>query len=509
MATRSKRFVAGLLTGYGSIATNLVFTMTSIPLALHYLDKEQFGLWALALQINGYLALIDLGMSGAVARFIADYKDDVNAGPYGSHLLTGGLVFLVQGLIIAGVGFILSWFAPGLFAVPDHLATSFRHLLLILSATAGAAVFFRSLSSPLWAFQRNDVINACASIGLLVNLAVLWLGLRSGWGVMSFAYAQLPILFGTVAVHFFLCSRKRYYPSAGHWGKPSTAIFKRMFHYGKDVLLVSLGSQLLNATQIMIISRWVGLEAAAVFSVSTKFYTMAMLLVNNPISSSASGLTEIYVRGEKERFISRYWDLISITLAISTLVATCLAAGNRSLVGIWTHGSIQWTWIGDLLLALMIVLRNMNGCFIGLFGFTKNWKPVRHIYMIEGIVFVPIAILLANWFGLNGVLFASLAAHLGITTVMSSRAARPIIGSAGHLVRSVAACLLLIGITSTFGWFSYRISMNPFVALAATALITAPVMIAAWFWILPETIRSEAATRFAPASRKLKGILGM
>ena len=52
--------------------------MASIPLALHYLDKDLFGLWALAAQINGYLILIDVGMNGSVSRFIADHKDEVN-----------------------------------------------------------------------------------------------------------------------------------------------------------------------------------------------------------------------------------------------------------------------------------------------------------------------------------------------------------------------------------------------------------------------------------------------
>ncbi len=503
MATRSKRFVAGLLTGYGSIATNLVFTMTSIPLALHYLDKEQFGLWALALQINGYLALIDLGMSGAVARFIADYKDDVNGGPYGSHLLTGGLVFLVQGLIIAGVGFILSWFAPGLFAVPDHLATSFRHLLLILSATAGAAVFLRALSSPLWAFQRNDVINACASIGLLVNLGVLWLGLRSGWGVMSFAYAQLPILFGTVAVHFFLCSRKRYYPSAGHWGKPSTAIFKRMFHYGKDNLLVTVGTQLLNASQIMILSRWISLDAAATFTVATKFYAMAMLLVNNPISSSAAALTEIYVRGEIETFKKRYWDLIALTLTISTVAAVCLATGNRSLISIWTNQNIQWHWHEDALLALLIVLRNVSGCFLGLFGIIGNWKPVRHICIIEGIVFVPMAIFLANKIGISGLLIASLVAHLLVTTAMSARTASSIIGSWKNSLNGFVTSIILIAAASIIAYFGEHESANAFLMLGVTCFTALAAISISWNRIISTHVKSQITQKLLLMKSKL------
>ena len=86
MTSRTHNFIRGLGAGYLAIAVNIAYTAASVPLALHYLGKEQFGLWALALQITGYLILLDLGVSSAVSRFIADHKDDVNNSSYGSLL---------------------------------------------------------------------------------------------------------------------------------------------------------------------------------------------------------------------------------------------------------------------------------------------------------------------------------------------------------------------------------------------------------------------------------------
>ena len=115
MASRTRNFLRGLGAGYVAIAVNIAYTAASVPLALHYLGKEQFGLWALAQQIAGYLMLLDLGVSSAVSRFIADRKDEVNSGSYGSLLLTGAIVFASQGFLIALVGAVFSFFAPSLF----------------------------------------------------------------------------------------------------------------------------------------------------------------------------------------------------------------------------------------------------------------------------------------------------------------------------------------------------------------------------------------------------------
>jgi O-antigen/teichoic acid export membrane protein len=506
--SRSTRFIAGLLSGYGSIAANIIFTMASIPLALHYLDKEHFGLWALAAQVNGYLYLIDLGMSAAMSRFIADYKDDVNGGDYGSHLLTGALVFAIQGAIIASVGIGLSWFAPQLFAIPPELAGTFRSLLMLLAGMSGFSVAMRALGSPLWAFQRSDVVNNCSTLGIFTSLTFLWFGFSSGWGVMALAIAQIPVALGTPAISAWICHRNGYYPAASHWGKPSLAIFKRIFHFGKDNLLINLGTQLTNASQIMIISRWVGLDAAATFSVATKVYSMAMMLVCNPVAAAAPGLTELYVRGEIGRFVQRYWDLIALTLAASTLCATGIAAGNRSFVSIWTHDRIHWPWAGDLILALFVVLRNLNGCFIGLFGLTKDWRPVRYTYLMEGLVFLPIAIVLAKSYGLVGVLIASMVAHLAVTTVLSTRAATRILGSPVRITKGLMASLALITAAAAAGWIGAYASAPPFAMLAVAGGISLLTLIAIWQFILPNRIRLETGTRLETASHKLRSLLG-
>ena len=469
--------------------------MASIPLALHYLDKDLFGLWALAAQINGYLILIDVGMNGAVSRFIADHKDEVNGGAYGSQLLTGALVFAIQGLLIAFFGIGLSWFAPSIFAIPENLASEFRNLLMLLAGFTGLSVASRSIGSPLWAFHRNDVINNLSTIGLLMNISLLWFGFKNNWGVLSFAIAQIPMLVVSPIVCAWICHQNRYYPSAGHWGKIRLSIFRQNFSFGKDMLMINLGSQLINASQIMIISRCISLEAAATFAVSTKIYTMSMMLIANPISVAGSGLTELYVLGEHAHFVRRYRDIIALTLAISTLLATGIAAGNSSFVNIWTHGAIYWPWTGDLILALLIVLRNLNGCFIGLFGLTKDWQPVRHLLLLEGIIFIPIAILLAQTGGIVGVLAASLIAHIIVTTILSGRAATKILGSLRHLAKSIMVTLTMIAIAAGFGWFGAKASIAPMSMLTATACICILSLTLTWLTILPERFRNEVVVR--------------
>lgn len=65
-------FLRALGSGYLLIAVTAAYALISIPLALHYLGQAQFGLWALAVQVTAYYALIDLGMTTSVCRHLIE-----------------------------------------------------------------------------------------------------------------------------------------------------------------------------------------------------------------------------------------------------------------------------------------------------------------------------------------------------------------------------------------------------------------------------------------------------
>src|SRR5215469_16252014 len=101
--SRFRRTIHNVSSGYLLLGAATIFSLASVPLALHYLSKERFALWALMSSISGYLGLIDLGMSASVARLLIDHKDDRETQAYGSMVQTGWLVLAVQGLLLFAV----------------------------------------------------------------------------------------------------------------------------------------------------------------------------------------------------------------------------------------------------------------------------------------------------------------------------------------------------------------------------------------------------------------------
>ena len=504
--TRTKRFINGTLAGYGNIATNVIFTLLTVPLALKYLDQEQFGLWALAVQLNGYLILLGLGVGPAISRFLIDYKDEVNSGYYGAYLLTGGIVQILQGILIGVAGFAISWVAPHLFSVPRHLADDFQWLVISLAGVTGLGNGLRAFTSPLYAFQRLEVIHGCSSISLILSLFLLWLGFESGWGVQAFPLSQLPAALLVTLFQIWICLRNGYYPQKGHCGRPSLAILRKLLRYGNDVLMLHIGAQLVNATQIMIISRLVGLNAAAAYAIATKFFSMATMLLSNPISSAVPGLTELYVRNDKPQFIKRFWNVISISLAGSTVIAVGLVAGNRPFISLWTSGKVDWDWRSDFILGIIVVMRTFNGCLLNSFGISGDWKPIRYVYVYEGITFLLFAVLLGKYWAMTGIIFAALIAHLLTTSLLSIQKSRPMIGWHPNMNKGLMTSAICISFAALYGYYTSTQQIPSILALTLASILSGFCGLIAWRYLLPLDLREEIISRIPILQKKRIGL---
>lgn len=413
--TRTKKFIRGVISGYASLAVNILFTMGAIPVALHYLSKEEFGLWSLVVQLTGYLALLDLGMGVAIARFLADYKDDINGGAYGSVLRTGQAVFLIQAVLVAVIGSGMTWLSPGFLNIPDKLEHSFIVLMSVQCVLAGLSFATKMAGSPLWCHQRYDISNLAGSSSLILNFGAMWLGFYMGMGLYSMVLgAGLGFLIN-LAIPWGACHRLGFYPSRGCWGRFEWRLFREMFGFGRDIFLMSLGSQLASASQVIVLSRLMGLEAVSIWAVAGKAFTFAQQFVSRIFDSSAGGLAEMLVRQEKERLRERFRDLVALTGSVAAVGAAGIALFNRPFVEVWTSGRIGWANENNFLLGILLMASVLVRCHTGLVGITRLIRSMKYIYLLEGLGVIAVSFVLVPRCGIAGMLVASILSNICIT----------------------------------------------------------------------------------------------
>ena len=118
---RSSRFISGVAASYIGLVANIAYSLAIVPIGLYYLGKDQFGLWMLLVQIATYLSFIELGIFGASAPILIDYKDHKNNSAYAQVVTTAWTVLIVQAALMAAASWLLAPLIVGAFNVPGPL----------------------------------------------------------------------------------------------------------------------------------------------------------------------------------------------------------------------------------------------------------------------------------------------------------------------------------------------------------------------------------------------------
>src|SRR5690242_10743925 len=171
--SRLKNFSRNLATSYLQLGVNVVYSLVSIPLILHWLPKEEFGLWAVLVQLMAYVSIIDLGMTSAVARLLVDHKDERNNGSYGSLVKTAFWVSVTQGLIILMVVQLGAPLLASLMKIPAEHQHTFIMLLRVQGVITAFTFSLRPVGLMLEAHQRMDVLAHGNIMGLVLQLGLL------------------------------------------------------------------------------------------------------------------------------------------------------------------------------------------------------------------------------------------------------------------------------------------------------------------------------------------------
>ncbi|HEY3861350.1 MAG TPA: oligosaccharide flippase family protein [Verrucomicrobiae bacterium] len=414
--SRVRRFTHSLLSGYAQLGVNTLFTLITVRLALHYLSTDEYGLSMPVATIAGYVALLDLGMSGAAARILIDYKDHQKPEEYGGIIKTSALVGLAQAALIVVVGIGLAFVLGPLERISPPLRGKFFWLVIGQCCVTAGMFATRIVSLILTANQRFDVGNYSGSAGLAANGAVVWWGFAHGVGVFSLIWGQAAGVLTILILCVIYCGKLKLLPREGQWGEASWEKFRELFAFGQDIFLYMLGAQFVNFSQVLLLTPLIGLEASVIWTVCTRAFAIPVQVIGRVFDYSTSALAEMMVRGERAQLLKRFRDVTILSINLAVAAGAIFAVTNAPFVHIWTKGEIHWRVINDVLLAFWLIITVTVKLHTGLVGQTKNLHGLRYLYFVEGIAFIGVTILFHGYGGITVMLLTSIVCSLCCTT---------------------------------------------------------------------------------------------
>jgi O-antigen/teichoic acid export membrane protein len=500
--TRLHQFARGVSSSWLATLATVTYSLLSVPIALRYLSVEEFGLFVLLIQIAAYFTLIEIGMSAATARILVDHKDHRDEGAFGSVILTGFWVFAIQGLIILAVGIVAAPWIISVVGVPSALAEVAILLLRWLAFTSALTLTFRVYGSVLYANKRLDLIHGFMGANMIFGLALLAAILASGAGLAGLKWLFVAQAAIAILLPILACHKLELLPKKGHWGGASLSRFGELFGFGKDIFLVNVGNQVLEASQLIIVTRTMGLTAAAIWSVSTKLFTLTYQVVTKIEGTAVVFFAEMMVRDEKKILAARFRQVYQLTAAIAVAALAIVIAINGPFVSVWANPSLAWSLPLSGLFAVAVALNAMTRCSGDLIIHTKKIGAFRYVYFLEAVIFVLFSLWLSARFGFYGILGASIACLLVFrATYTTWRIARYFSLPAitlwwTWLKRPILAGIILLPFVISTPWLTSNVTNLWSQLFVAVAWVGLPAAITLLLVAVPRDVIKEFAQRW-------------
>lgn len=212
---------------------NGVYGFVSVPVLITYFGKSDYGLIGLAMSVNVYLRLMDLGFSSTNVRYFSNWLAKKDYANVNSLFRTSLSFYGTLGILNAIILLIISIFSDSIFNVSPEQDLIIKHLFYILSISALISWYTSCFDQLVKAnelvgwTQKMTLLPKCVQI--LILILTVTIGFSIEWYYALTAFSMFLILPFMVKQIKQLCPYVSFIPSF------NKKIFKEVLPYSLNI----------------------------------------------------------------------------------------------------------------------------------------------------------------------------------------------------------------------------------------------------------------------------------
>lgn len=402
MSGSLKRDVVANYIGQGwRAAMSLVF----VPLYIHYLGVESYGLVGVYTVLQAWLQLLDVGMRPTLSREMARFLGGAHTAQSIGNLLRTIEMATVAVAGAAAIGIILTsnWLATDWLQADDLPVDTVSQALMMMGLVVALRFVENLYLSSLNGLRKQVLLNVVMSImatfrGGGVVLILAW---YSATLEAFFAFQGIVSLITVVLYMYFVYNTlpRPKEPRRFSWDE-----LQKVWRFAAGMMLITVLAVMLTQIDKMLLTSLLSLEAFG-------YYTLAAIVANglymltNPVSLAYyPRLTELMTRGEEAELISTYHRGAQLV---------CVLMGSASVVLVLMADRVIWVWTGDIeitnnvsKLLSILALGNCLNCLMQMpyqLQLAAGWTSlVVKINIVAVLLLVPSVLLLVPVYGALG-----------------------------------------------------------------------------------------------------------
>ena len=311
--------------------------LVTVPLGLHQLGKESYGIWMIAAGLTAFFAFADLGLGNAVMSRLSALQVSDGARLEIRSILSSAYAALTAVTALAAIVAITLWATVPLPRVlgTDSMSPDDRLVVLVCVLVFLLNVPASLIVRVLFGMQMAGTSYLWQTAGPLLSVCLMLvsMGLGSSDPVFVLCAVSGPLIVNILCTTWFFASaRPDLRPT---WFGFSSAGLRDIMGVGGLFLVVSVLMALSNAMDLLLIPRFLGLNAVADFSIAWRVLAQVGLLLSLASIPFWPAAGDALARGEIGWVKSRVRRMMAINVALIAVPSICLTSFGPGLIDTW------------------------------------------------------------------------------------------------------------------------------------------------------------------------------
>ena len=232
-----KKIVSGVIWTMLLNIVNALYGFISVPILISYFGKTEYGLIGLALSINVYLRLMDMGFNSTNIRFFSAWIAESKIEKVKKAFQTSIGFYGIIGLVNAFVLFILAMFSNRVFNITPEQDIILKHLIYVLCITSFINWIISSFEQLVKATENVAWVQRLHLLSKVLLIVVLFITVYIHLSIET--YFILSCLTTIVVVPFCVVKIRREIPNISFLPRIDGKIFREMLPYSLNILSFS------------------------------------------------------------------------------------------------------------------------------------------------------------------------------------------------------------------------------------------------------------------------------
>ncbi len=468
------------------------------PFLVHTLGDTKYGIWSIISALTGYMTLLDLGVSSAIAKYVSKYKALKDYKSLNVVFSSGIVIMILVGLTLFALSpFIADGVVSAFDFEPDLRDTV--HTLVIIGAIdvaifVATGVFFGAF----YGFQRNEVTNAATLFTALFKAIIFYFALSNGYSLVAMGVISVTahILVAIMLAYIMRKLEPRVEITTKNADK-STMV--SIFNYSKFTFLTMLGLQLIYYSDAFVIGYFLSAAAITIYTIPWSLSEYSNKLIHAVSQTFVPVFSEQEATHNRDLYKTYIFGTKGILLLSNLLCIGVLTLGD-AFIGIWMgpRYAVECSTILMIMFTTQLIKSPQLISYSILLG-TANHQKFATYNLAFSVANLILSIMLVQKFGLVGV-----ASATAITQILFYAVVTPILTSRvinfsllDYIKRTywriVPASLVLFAMLY---YFAENKTPTGYFSLLGQALTGAVVYVSIAYWTLLDADERQLVTHY-------------